>query len=499
MPDLTLPATFVSLLLPMRAVFTEPSFQNFRVLVSGWVHARGRHRISDVIRAAGSLADKHFTTYYRFLSHGRWSLDELGMTVLDHVLAALPPGQSVTLVLDDTLSRRSGKKVALASMNADPVLRQGRRPFFSYGHVFVVLAVHVRVPLLARTGWALPFLFRLFESPSRGGTKDSAAYERRERGRRRARKPTRRRERMTDRELRDGALVPCEPKPDLDEIPREARPTKLQLAAEMVLHVARRHPQLRLLVVADHLYAGRALLHTVHSEVENVSFVVRGQPNAALFELPPARRPGQRGRPRVKGERLPSPEAWAREHREAFEDVTVEMYGHDVPLRVASMEGMPYRSLPGRIVRYVIVEDPSGIYRTDYLLSTDESLTPSEVVELYARRWTLERTFQDAKQKLRVEDPQVQRPASVRRAVPMGMLVYSLVVFWYLRHGHEEAARMQVRPDPWYPDKPRPSFSDMLAALRRLGWAAHFVDPPSGQTARQKRAARYLMQVVAAA
>ena len=72
MPELMLPPSFVALLAGFRPLFTRPSFDSFRVLVCGWVHAIGRHCISDAIRAAGAVATKHYCAYYRFLSHGRW-------------------------------------------------------------------------------------------------------------------------------------------------------------------------------------------------------------------------------------------------------------------------------------------------------------------------------------------------------------------------------------------------------------------------------------------
>ncbi|MCP4658584.1 MAG: transposase [bacterium] len=172
MPQVILPRTFVARLAKLRSAFTMPSFDNFLVLVCGAVHALGKHRITDFIRAAGSAAHKHYCSYFRFFSHGRWSLDELGLLLLGVVLRVFPTSE-VVLVLDDTLVRRSGKKVALGSMHSDPLLRSQGRPFSSYDHVFVVLAVHVRVPGLASTGWALPFLFRLFRGPRHGGRKDS--------------------------------------------------------------------------------------------------------------------------------------------------------------------------------------------------------------------------------------------------------------------------------------------------------------------------------------
>jgi hypothetical protein len=160
---------------------------------------------------------------------------------------------------------------------------------------------------------------------------------------------------------------------------------------------------------------------------------------------------------------------------------------------------MAYRTLPGRLSRYVIVEDPVGVYHREVLTCTDLTLCAVQIVEVYARRWPLERTFQDAKDKLGIEDPQVQRPEAVRRATPMGLLVYSYVVLWYLRDGHRQARRMHRHRDPWAQPEVRPSFADMLATLRRLGWAQAFADPASLDAARSKVLATYLQRVVAAA
>ena len=49
----------------------------------------------------------------------------------------------------------------------------------------------------------------------------------------------------------------------------------------------------------------------------------------------------------------------------------------------------------------------------------------------------------------------------------MAMFIYSLVVVWFHRIGHE-SVRFPVRP--WYPKKAEPSFADMLTTLRRLSY-----------------------------
>ena len=491
----------VSIIRRLRPVFTAPLFNNFVVLVAGFLFALGGHRLTDALRAAGTTAAKHYTTYYRFFSHARWSLDELGFALLELIVELLDLTE-VELVLDDTLAHRTGKKVALASMHADPLLKKTTRGrlFTSYGHVFVVLAVHIKVPALGRTGWALPVLFRRFEGPAQGGRQDAPTDQRRRRQRRKQGKAQRRRVRMTDREVVAGEVRQCAPKPDSGPLPEAVRPKKTELGAQMVVMVAQRFPQLRFGVLADHLYNGRSVLHAVLREVDNVSIITRGRSDAALYELPPPRRPGQRGRTRVRGKRLQSPEQWATDHPEQFRTITVNMYGRDVTVEVASLLGMPYRSLPGRLVRYVIVKDPDGIYRTDYILCTDTELDEAEILAAYSRRWPLERTFQDCKQKLCIENPQLQLPTSVRRSVPFGMLLYTRVVLWYVTIGHLEAAKLAPRmSDPWYRRHGRASFTDLLAALRRIGWAQRILDPPSQGPPRQQSWADYLARVVAAA
>lgn len=501
MPRPILPESFISILKRLQPVFTVPSFANFVVLVAGFTHALGSHRITDALRAAGGAADKHYTSYYRFFSHSRWSLDELGFALFSIIVEACNLGGEVELVLDDTLARRSGKKVALASMHADPLLKsRNRQPFMSYGHVFVVLAIHIKVPLLAKTGWALPIMFRLFEAKSQGGREDAPSDRRRKLDRRQKGKVKRVRERKTDQEVVDGKAQRCEPKQDTGPLPQSARLKKTEQAAEMICTLAKRFPKIQFRILADHLYNGRNVLRPLLSEVDNVHVISRGRPDAALFELPAAHKSGQRGRPRVKGKRLPTPEQWAESNPEAFKSITVAMYGRDVTVLVASMLGMAYRSLPGRMLKYVIVKDPAGIYKTAYLLCTDITLADATVVEGYSRRWPLERTFQECKQKLCVERTQTQLPASVRRSVPFGMLLYSLVVLWWVTVGHAEAATLGPRlHDPWYRRTGRASFTEMLAGLRRVSWDEAIADLPSRGPPRPEILAEYLARVVAAA
>ena len=74
----------------------------------------------------------------------------------------------------------------------------------------------------------------------------------------------------------------------------------------MILQLRRWLPNRRIIVVADRSYAALELLHFCQSLTQPVTFITRLRLDAALYEHPPTRLPGQIGRPRIKGQRLPS-------------------------------------------------------------------------------------------------------------------------------------------------------------------------------------------------
>jgi len=70
--------------------------------------------------------------------------------------------------------------------------------------------------------------------------------------------------------------------------------------------VRRWHPERGIVAVADGGYASLKLLHRCRRLSNPITFITRLRLDAALYEPAPPRRPGQMGRPRLKGERLPN-------------------------------------------------------------------------------------------------------------------------------------------------------------------------------------------------
>ena len=441
-----IPEPFAGVLAAYAGCFQARSYATFQWLVLGWVQCVERRTLTAVALASGAVGARHISVFHRFFARAQWSLDAVGQVVFQQARRWLPAEQPVYLLGDDTLARKQGKCVSLASMHHDPLLSTARKPFFSFGHIWVVLALWVPLPMGRGRGFALPLLVRLYTGAKRGGRADAPS-----------RRTTGKRQQVAE----------------AAHAARDRR-TKLELLAEMVAIVAGWAPDRTVYLAVDSAYAGRALLEHRPPHVHVVS---RLRLDAALWAPAPKRRPGQKGRPRRRGARLPTPQQIAARCRH-WPALPITIYGRTVTPQVRTVRALWYTALRAHPVQIVLVRDPTGKRRDEAFFCTDPAAEAQFIVEAYARRWCLEVTFHDAKQYLGFAEPQCQTPRAVQRTAPFALLVYDLVLLWYA-----ERARAGVATDwphrPWYRDKAAPSFPDMLAALRREGWRRYLSAPPS--------------------
>lgn len=366
----------------------------------------------------------------------------------------MPADEPLTVLLDDTLARKGGKAIALGSMHHDPLRSSGHKAFASFGHVWVVVAVWVPLPFGPRgsaKGIAVPVLFRLYVGSQRGNRADASS------GRGGGSRAT-----SGHRYQRaQAAFPPPERRPTTPELARAGFAVVAQWAATLV-------PGRTVYVVGDTAYTNAT---TMEGRPAHVEFVGRLRPDAALWAPPPPRRPGQMGRPRKRGARLPTPAAMAPRRRH-WHRLRVTLYGHTVTPLVFRGTALWYSALRDQPIRFVVVRDPSGRRRDEAFFCTDRAASVSRILEVYARRWTLEVTFFDCKQSLGLEDPQNQAAPAVRRTAPFAGVIYALVVLWAAQQ-LEAGAVLAIPVRPWYRRKAQVglSFADLLATLRQVGVA----------------------------
>ncbi len=423
-----------------RTCFTAPGYRHFVRLVVGWLLVRGTHTISRVLQAAQGLGlTGHHASVYRFLSHGRWSLDKLGHVVFRLLRPWL--SETVVAIVDDTLCPKSGRQLFGVGIHHDSARsaysRKGRRiEAFCSGHNWVVLAVHLPCPWQPERGWAIPVLFRLYRSKSR-----------------------------------------C---------PAVSYRKRTALGLELITQLASwLDPDQRLYVTGDAAYCCKTVLHGLP---EGVHFVGPLPLDAALYEtVGPSSKYGRR---RLKGYRVANPRTRLAQRR-GWTKVEAALYGRSVRVQLFTDVCVWYPSAGNAPVRIVITRDPKGHRDGRAYLSTDPDLSPQSVLALYAQRWQLEVTFREIKQELGFEDPRNgwwRRPRgrrddptrppcrhptrkgqkAVERTAPLAAVVYALTIVWYLRHGSPALDVARAREQaPWYKHKCTVSFTDMLAALRR--------------------------------
>jgi hypothetical protein len=115
------PGSLAELVSLFAVCFTQPTFRTFRALVVGFIARVGEHTVTGCLVACGVAGSWHHSRGHRFFSRARWSTDRLGVVLLDLIVARLvDPGAPLLVAIDDTLMRRSGRRVWGTAWHHEP-------------------------------------------------------------------------------------------------------------------------------------------------------------------------------------------------------------------------------------------------------------------------------------------------------------------------------------------------------------------------------------------
>jgi len=164
-------------------------------------------------------------------------------------------------------------------------------------------------------------------------------------------------------------------------------------ARQALLQLRRWLPGRALMVVADRGDAASALLARCARLASPIAVITRRRLDAALYEPAPLRRPGQHGRPRVKGRRLPTLAARRADPATVWTPVVVANWYGEGPrtVAVASDTAVWYHS-----------GLPQGHFAPQALRRTDLAVAPAQALAWFVRRWQLEVTFAEVRRHLGV-------------------------------------------------------------------------------------------------
>ena len=404
-----------------RPCFTAPVWRRVLVLVAGAVLAPGKRTVTQVLRVMGLADEPGFRRYHEALGRARWDARAVARRLLLYIVDRLVPDGDIVVGIDDTIERRWGAKIEARGIYRDPVRSSKGHFVKTSGLRWLSLMVTVPIPWANRT-WALPFLMVLAPSAR------------------------------------------------WSETHRKRHKTLTDWARQAILQTKRWLPHRRLVFVADSGFAALDLLARVR---RHVCVVTRLRLDAALFRPPPRRKKGQRGRPASKGQPLPKLTAVLENKKTVWTSIVVSQWynAQQRTLLTATGTALWYHAgIPPVPIRWVLVRDPEGEHQPSAFLSTDLAVTPATMLGWFVSRWRVETTFQEVRAHLGVETQRQWSNLAILRTTPALLGLFSLIVMWADDLRRTQAMALRPNAAAWY-RKQDPTFSDAIAAVRRVLWA----------------------------
>jgi len=417
----SLPAERIMLLAPFAQLFSDRVWVHAQVLVVGALLAPGKRTVTSCLRVMGLSGERHFTNYHRVLNRAQWSALQAGKILLGLIVTWLvPPGAVIVLGADDTIERRSGRKIRAKGCYRDAVRSSKKHVVHCFGLKWVVMMVLVPVPWAKRV-WALPFLTVL--SWPKGKTR-SGWHKR-----------------------------------------------SVDWVRQMMKQVRRWLPERVLVLVVDGGFAAVALALAGYEH--QVTLVARLRLDAALYHFPSPSPPGKRGRKPTKGKRQRSLKVWAARSDTPWETVDIDWYGGTRKrLAVFSRTALWYTSSVAPVaIRFVLVRDPAGKLSDAAFLCTDLQSSPEQILAWAVMRWSVEVTFAEARAHLGIETQRQWSTPAIARTTPVLFGLYSLVTVLALRFC--PSGQLPVETTAWY-HKSEATFADCLTLVRQHLWRTRF-------------------------
>jgi len=417
---LHLPTIIIDLLDPFAPCFYGvTTWMKAQVLLMGALLTPGKRVVSEALRVMGLSQSRQFAQYHQVLNRAVWSPLALARVLLNLLVSAfMSADQPLVYGIDPTIERRWGHKIAARGIYRDAVRSSESHFVKASGLRWISLMLLAAIPWAQRV-WALPVLTVL--SPS------ERYYQ--QRG-------------------------------------RVAR-TLLERSLQMLKVLRRWLPGRELVVVGDNAYAALDFLDGARQVA--VTVIARLRLDAALYE--PAPPYSGRGRPRKKGQRMPTLATILTDPATVWQPLSLAWYsGQPRQMDIASGTAVWFHNgKPPVPIRWVLIRDPAGKYDPVALLCTDPQQSPLHIATWFVQRWQLEVTFEESRRHLGVETQRQWSDKAIARTTPLLLGLFSWVTLIAHALYHPSSAPRQAA---WYP-KPLPTFSDALAWVRHTLWAAY--------------------------
>lgn len=332
---LPLPPDIIQFVSYFAPVFSERVGAHALVLLFGATLTPGKRTVSAALRIMGLSEEQHFINYHRVLSRARWSSLSLSRLLLQWLVKTFVRDGPLIFGIDDTIERRRAAKIKAKGIYRDAVRSNHSHFVKASGLRWLSVMLLAPIPWAARI-WALPCLTIL--APS-------------------------------ERYYQD----------------RKGRHKKLtDWARQAMLQVRRWLPERQLVLLADSNFAALPLLGRLSHGPHGICCISRLRLDAALYKPAPARQPRQKGRPRIKGERLPNLTKVLTRRASQWTTLTKRVWYGEFERTIEYTTGTAvwyHRGVPPLPIRWVLVRDPDAKFKPQALLCTDPNIQPEQIID----------------------------------------------------------------------------------------------------------------------
>jgi hypothetical protein len=403
----------------------------------------GRHTITGLLRLQ-DRTQQDWTADYRFYAEDHFDEDQVFAQVRGQIEALLPAAAPLVVAMDDSLLRKTGRKVSGVRYLRDPM----SPPF----HVNLVRGLRV-----LQVSAAVP------EGPAGAARLIPVAFQQ--------------------------AALPVKPRKQapahLQEAYQQERAKKnINLAGRQRLAQLRQQmdaggsAQRQLIVSID----GRFTNATVLGQVPQRTTLIGRVRKDSVFFHPPRTQPAH-GRKRKYGLRCPTPEELLKEEQLPWQKVPAYAAGQRHEFEVKTLgpiytqmdQGQnPLRLVVIKSVRYHLTKTQTDRRQPTFLICTDPNLSLEQVLQYYLWRWDIEVNFRDEKTLLGVGQAQVRGEAANQHAPALAVAAYSLLLLAAIKTYGNTGRPETFQCPRWHKRRPtqRATTNELRNQVRYELWAA---------------------------
>ena len=421
---------------------THPAFNQERVfqrahgLAKASLLTLGKHTITGMLAASGKLFQDWSATY-RMFEKERITQKELFAPAIQNVLAGLDEDAPLFTMMDDTLVRKRGRKIAGTAWKRDP-LGPAFHTNFVWGQRYLQISTALQDFEVEGRARGIPVDF--YHAPSPIKPRKNAAPE------------------------------------DWVAYKAQQKTSKISaVGATRLAELRSQVPDRKIICAVDGGFTNQEVFRSIP---EDTVLIGRIRKDASLFKAPADVAGISRGRKKYYGDRLPTPEEVRQDKSVPWQTVHAYAAGKWHEFNIKTMTPVRWKSTGDRNMLIVIIQPLAYrpckgarlLYRQPaYLICSDTQIPLEQLLQAYLWRWEIELNFRDEKTIMGTGEAQVRTTAAVQ-GVP-AFLVASYAFMLLAAHAVKAKSNSMLTPK-WHVQNSsnRCSTQKILSIFRSQYW-----------------------------